>query len=128
MDISSTTNTKPEVKDHDYSLQAVPTTARKGFIAMFVIMVGFTFFSASMSVGGQLGIGLSMTQFILAMLCGNAILGIYTGFLGYIGSETGLTLDLMARRSFGKKGSFLPSALISFTQMGWFGVGLAMFS
>lgn len=117
-----------KVEDHDYSLQAVPSDARKGFFAMFVIMMGFTFFSASMSVGGQLGVGLTMTEFVLAMVCGNAILGVYTAFLGYIGSETGLTLDLMSRRSFGIKGSYIPSALISFTQMGWFGVGLAMFS
>ena len=35
---------------------------------------------------------------------------------------------MLAHRSFGKKGSWLPSAMISFTQMGWFGVGLAMFA
>lgn len=81
-----------------------------------------------MSVGGQLGVGLNLSSFIWAMILGNAILSVYTGLLGYIGCKTGLTLDLMARRSFGKKGSYLPSALISFTQMGWFGVGLAMFS
>lgn len=37
-------------------------------------------------------------------------------------------MDLLARRSFGTKGSFLPSAIISFTQIGWFGVGVAMFA
>ena len=70
---------------------------------MFMIMMGFTFFSASMSAGGQLGIGLNMTKFICALLIGNAILGVYTGILGYIGCKTGLTLDLMARHAFGKK-------------------------
>ena len=35
---------------------------------------------------------------------------------------------MLARRSFGTKGSWLPSAMISFTQIGWFGVGLAMFA
>lgn len=115
-------------KDIDFALQAVPSDQRKNFGSMFVIMMGFTFFSASMSVGGQLGVGLNLSSFIWAMILGNAILSVYTGLLGYIGCKTGLTLDLMARRSFGMKGSYLPSALISFTQMGWFGVGLAMFS
>ena len=55
-------------------------------------------------------------------------LGVYCGLLGYIGQRTGLTLDLLAHRSFGSKGSYLPSALISFTQIGWFGVGVAMFA
>jgi cytosine permease len=62
------------------------------------------------------------------MLLGNAFLGIYTGALAYIGQNTGLTLDLLARYSFGEKGSYLSSVLISFTQIGWFGVGVAMFA
>lgn len=123
-----TAQTSKKKVDHDYSLEAVPTTAKKGFLSMFVIMVGFTFFSASMSTGGQLGLGLTLGGFVAAMICGNAILGVYTGLLGYIGSKTGLTMDLLAHRSFGSKGSYIVSALISFTQMGWFGVGIAMFA
>lgn len=38
-----------EKVDADYSLEAVPESARKGFWNMFFVMVGFTFFSASMS-------------------------------------------------------------------------------
>ena len=59
---------------------------------MFMIMMGFTFFYASMSVGGQLGIGLNMTKFIWALLIGNAILGVYTGILGYMGCIPGFRL------------------------------------
>lgn len=114
--------------DSDYSLEAVPKAAKKGFWSMFVIMLGFTFFSASMSVGARLGNGLDLSGFIWAVLIGGAILGSYTGILAYIGSSTGLSLDLLAHKSFGSVGSFLPSALISFTQIGWFGVGVAMFA
>ena len=39
-----------------------------------------------------------------------------------------MSLDLLARKAFGVKGSYLPSAMISFTQIGWFGVGIAMFA
>ncbi len=104
-------NNQTNEKQQDYELQAVPDSVRKGFLPMFMIMMGFTFFSASMSVGGQLGIGLNMTKFIWALLIGNAILGAYTGILGYLGCKTGLTLDLMARHAFGKKGSWLCSAI-----------------
>ena len=41
------------VRDLDYSLGAVPESARKGFRAMFFVMLGFTFFSASMSEIGR---------------------------------------------------------------------------
>ena len=121
-------NTKDVVEDKDYSLERVPVTARKGFWPMFFIMLGFTFFSASMSVGAKLGIGLNLQGFLWAVLIGSIVLGAYTGVLGYIGSHTGMSLDLLAQHSFGKKGSYLPSALISFTQIGWFGVGAAMFA
>ena len=49
-----------EKVDADYSLEAVPESARKGFWNMFFVMVGFTFFSASMSVGAKLGNGLDL--------------------------------------------------------------------
>ncbi|SDY81053.1 cytosine permease [Proteiniborus ethanoligenes] len=114
--------------DTEHSLSAVDAASRQGFWAVLVVMVGFTFFSPSMTAGGNLGIGLNMKDFFLAMILGNAFLGIYTGALAYIGQSTGLTLDLLARYSFGEKGSYLSSVLISFTQIGWFGVGVAMFA
>lgn len=117
-----------KVVDSEHSLSAVDQGSRQGFFAVLVVMVGFTFFSPSMSAGGNLGIGLNMASFFIAMILGNAFLGLYTGVLAYIGQTTGLTLDLLARHSFGEKGSYLSSALISFTQIGWFGVGVAMFA
>ena len=114
--------------DDDYSLQEVPASARKGFWSMFVVMMGFTFFSASMSVGAKLGNGLDLSTFLWAVVIGGVILGAYTGALAYVGCDTGLTLDLLAQRSFGTAGSKLASVLIAFTQIGWFGVGVAMFA
>ena len=117
-----------EKKDVDYAEQAVPEEGRKGFVTMFMIMLGFTFFSASMWVGQEMAAGLDFWGFIKALLLGGAILGIYTGLLGYVGAETGLSLDLLSKRAFGEKGSYISSALTSFTQIGWFGVGIAMFA
>ena len=116
------------VVDSDYSLEAVPESARKGFWNMFFVMLGFTFFSASMSVGAKLGNGLDLSGFIWACVIGGVILSAYCGVLAYIGSKTGLNMDLLCRRAFGTKGSYLSSALLGFTQIGWFGVGIAMFS
>lgn len=115
-------------EDNNYSLGPVPDTARKGVASLTMVMLGLTFFSASMWTGGSLGTGLSFDDFFLAVLIGNLILGIYTSFLGYIGASTGLSTHLLARFSFGTKGSWLPSALLGGTQVGWFGVGVAMFA
>ena len=116
---------KPDV---DFTSSRVTPEGRKSNINMFMVMLGFTFFSASMWAGQNLAAGLDLKGFIFALILGGIILGAYTGSLGYIGAKTGLTLDMLAHRSFGRKGSWLPSAMISFTQIGWFGVGLAMFA
>lgn len=114
--------------DADYTTTKVGAQGRRGVMSMFMIMLGFTFFSASMWTGQKLASGLDFGGFMLALVLGGIILGAYTGALGYIGADSGLSLDLLAQRSFGVKGSWLPSAMIAFTQIGWFGVGIAMFA
>ena len=114
--------------DIDYAEKPVPQSERRSLATMFMIMLGFTFFSASMWVGQELADGLDFTGFVISLILGGVILGLYTGLLGYVGAKTGMSLDLLARKAFGIKGSYLPSAMISFTQIGWFGVGLAMFA
>jgi len=116
--------------DPEYSLEAVPASAseRRGFLTMFAIMVSFTFFAASMNFGATMGKNLNFNNFVLAILFGGIILSIYTGLLAFIGQRTGLSMDLLAQRAFGKVGSFLPSAMVSFTQIGWVGVGIGMFA
>ena len=59
-------------------------------------------------VGQEMAAGLDFWGFIKALLLGGAILG--------------------SKRAFGEKGSYISSALTSFTQIGWFGVGIAMFA
>ena len=113
--------------DSNYSQQPVPLAARKSALALSVVMLGLTFFPPAWT-GGTLGTGLSYDDFFLAVLLGNLMLGLYTAILGFIGARTGLSTHLLAHYSFGSKGSWLPSALLGGTQVGWFGVGVAMFA
>ena len=119
---------KTKNHDSDYALEHVHKKDKKGFFSMFVVMLGFTFFSASMLTGGNLGTGLPLKDFFIAVFIGNLILACYTGALAYIGADTGLSMHLLARYSFGEKGSYLASFVTSITQIGWFGVGIAMFA
>lgn len=115
-------------QDHDFSLEAIPVGSKRGFLSMLVVMLGFTFFSASMLSGGTLGTSLYIKDFLISVLVGNLILCVYTGLLAYIAGDTGLSTHLLARYSFGEKGSYLVSFLLGATQVGWFGVGVAMFA
>ena len=112
----------------EYEFGSVAAPDRRGFGPLLAVMLGFTFFSASMWAGATLGNGLRASTFLLAVLAGNLLLGAYTGLLAHIAAETGLSTHLLARRAFGLRGATLPSMLLGITQVGWFGVGVAMFA
>lgn len=120
--------TKEEHIEKDYAFERVPETSRIRFWPMLFIMLGFTFCSSSMTVGSKLGNGLDLSGYLLATIIGGVVLAAYTGTLGYIGSSSGLSFDHLAQRAFGISGSYLPSAMIAITQIGWFGVAVAMFA
>jgi len=122
------TTKNEKVKDVDFSTSAVPQSQRRSFLTMFMIMLGFTFFSASMWVGQQMADGLDFGGFLGALILGGIILSFYTGTLAYVAARTGMSMDLLAIKAFGEKGSYISSAMISLTQIGWFGVGVAMFA
>ena len=46
-------NTKDTTVDIDYADQAVPKEGRKGFLTMFMIMLGFTFFRQVCGLGSR---------------------------------------------------------------------------
>ncbi len=113
----------------DFALTPVPEAERRGFLSMSMVMLGFTFFAASMWTGGTLGMGFRLwPDLVGTVLAGNLILGVYGAFLGYAASSTNLSTHVLARRAFGVEGSKLPSLLLALTQIGWFGVGVAMFA
>lgn len=122
------TQVKEQKVSGEYEFTHVALHSRRGFWTMLVIMLGFSFFSASMWAGGRLGTALTAPMFLLSVLIGNLLLGLYTGSLAYVAAKTGLSTHLLAHYSFGQKGSYLPSFLLGFTQVGWFGVGVAMFA
>ncbi|MGM9985833.1 MAG: cytosine permease [Bacillaceae bacterium] len=117
-----------KIKDKDYAFQPVPAGERNSFYKMLVVMLGFTFFSASMWSGGSLGEGLTFKGLLGIILLGNLILGVFTGALSYIAAKTGLSTHLLAQYSFGKKGAYISSFMLGATQVGWFGVGVGMFA
>ena len=70
---------KKQKVDYDYTSSSVDSRGKKSTMSMFMVMLGFTFFSASMWAGQSLAQGLDFKGFIFALLLGGAILGAYTG-------------------------------------------------
>ena len=109
----------------DYPLSEVPASARKGLLSTSVVLLGFTFFTATMWAGGSLGQAFPIDQLLWVVLLGNLLLGIYAAALGYIACKSGLNAVLMGRFCFGEKGSKLSDFILGFTQIGWYAWGTA---
>lgn len=108
--------------DPDYPVTPVPAHARKSFFSLAVVLLGFTIFTPTMLAGAELGTAFSFWPLMLVIAGGSAILGVYVAAMGYVGARTGLTTVVMARYSFGNRGSKLASLLLGGTQIGWYGV------
>ncbi len=117
-----TTGTSGEVIDPDYPVTPVPAHARKSFVSLAIVLLGFTVFTPTMLAGAQLGSSFALGELIRVILLGSLILGTYVALLGWIGARTGLTTVVMARYVLGNRGSKLASILLGGTQIGWYGV------
>jgi len=108
--------------DLDYPVTPVPQHARKGFFSLMVVLLGFTIFTPTMLAGASLGKAFGLSELLVVIALGSAVLGVYVAVLGWIGARTGLTTVVMARYTLGYRGSKLASILLGGTQIGWYGV------
>lgn len=109
----------------DYPLTEVPQSDRKGLLSISVVLLGFTFFTATMWAGGNLAQSLPTSQLFGVILVGNLLLGIYASSLAYIACKTGLNAALIGRFCFGEIGCKLSDMILGFTQIGWYAWGTA---
>ncbi len=119
------TDTTSTAQEQDYPLSAVPETARKSLWSMGLVLLGFTFFTATMWAGGTVGTAFDFGTLMWVLLIGNLLLGVYAAVLGYIAARSGLNTALMSRYAFGEIGSKLSDFILGFTQIGWYAWGTA---
>lgn len=112
-------------RDNDFPLSEVPESNRKGIASMAVLLVGFTFYTATMWAGGNIGTAFQLNDLLLIIVVGNLILGIYAAALSLIAHKTGLNTVLLGRYCFGEYGSRLSDFVLGFTQIGWYAWGVA---
>ncbi|WP_339226622.1 cytosine permease [Oceanobacillus sp. FSL K6-2867] len=109
-----------EYVDVDYTLTHVPKNARKGWVPIFAVLLGFTFIVTTMAAGANLGTSMPLGDLITVLLIGNLILSTYVGVLCWISAKTGLNTILLARYTLGKFGSKWTSIILGGTQVFWY--------
>jgi len=112
-------------QEQDYPLSPVPMDQRRSIWSMGLVLLGFTFFTATMWAGGSIGVAFDFSTMLLVLAVGNLLLGSYAAILGYIAAKTGLNTALMSRFTFGELGSKLSDFILGFTQIGWYAWGTA---
>jgi len=113
-------------ESQDYPLSEVPMDARKSLWSLSIVLLGFTFFTATMWGGGKLGVAYKFWPDLVTIVAlGNFLLGIYVAILGYMAYKSGLNSVLMGRFGFGDYGSKWPDLVLGFTQIGWYAWGTA---
>ncbi|MGK0445745.1 MAG: cytosine permease [Bermanella sp.] len=120
--------TKTSAKEQDFPLTPVPMDQRKSVWSMGLVLLGFTFFTATMWAGGSIGVAFDFSTMLMVLLIGNLLLGTYAAILGYIAAKSGLNTALMSRFTFGEVGSKLSDFILGFTQIGWYAWGTATMS
>ena len=115
-------NVAVETAADEYSKTAVPSAARKSFLSVLVISLGYVFVVTSMQAGSSIGVGLSFNHMVWAVLVSSAILTVLSCIMGVIAAKSGLSFGLMARYSFGKVGTWVPVLIVAVTTIGWFSI------
>lgn len=115
----------PSAKEEDFPLSPVPVDQRKSIWSMGFILLGFTFFTATMWAGGRVGQAFDISTLLMVLIAGNLLLGLYAATLGYIAAQTGMNTALLSRLSFGEAGSKVTDLLLALTQIGWYAWGTA---
>ena len=124
--MSKKLNTNYKDESEDFPLSEVPNANRKGFWSLSTVLLGFTFFSATMWAGGNLGLSFKFfPDLIFLIVAGNILLGIYVAILSHIAYKSGLNTVLLSRYSLGEHGSRFSDVLLGLTQVCWYAWGTA---
>ena len=108
----------------DYPLEPVPMSARHSDVSLYFVLLGFTFFTATMFAGGKVGVAFPFwPDLLMVILAANLLLAGYASVLAVAAFRSGLSTTLMARYCFGEWGSRLSDVLLGFTQVGWYAWG-----
>lgn len=113
--------------ENEYTLSNVPNDARKPWLSIFIVLLGFTFLSTTMAAGATIGASFNFADLAKIMIVGNLILSIYAGVLCYIAAKTGLTSVLWVRYSLGRYGAKWAGILLGGTQVFWYAIQSAYF-
>lgn len=98
---------------YEHAFEKVPENKRKSLISLMIVLTGYPLTLLNFVYGGQVGVGLFLTDAIIVLVVGNAILLSVVILTGIIAYKTGLSTAFLSNRAFGKSGSHIFSLLLA---------------
>ncbi|HEY9759566.1 MAG TPA: cytosine permease [Oculatellaceae cyanobacterium] len=112
----------------DFSKSPVNDANLRPWWYLLIIEMGVMISIPIFVVGGQLGLGLTFRDLVIATFLGAGILGVIGGLTARLGAITRCSTALIARATFGRKGAACISLLLALGMTGWWGVQTEMFA
>lgn len=112
----------------DFSRTPVSGFNLRSWWYLLIIEMGVMISIPVFVLGGQLGLGLTLPELILATFSGAAILGVIGALTARLGVITRCSTALIARVTFGRKGAACIALLLAIGMTGWWGVQTEMFA
>ena len=110
------------------AFEAVPESKKKSLLSLTFVLAGYPIALSNFVIGGAVGVGMTFSNAIIALVIGNAVLMaivIGTGLMAY---KTGLSTAFLSRRVFGKSGSSIFSLLLALSAVTWISLNGDIFS
>ncbi len=117
-----------ELLHDDFSRLPVENVKLRPWWYLMIMEMGVMISIPVFLFGGQLGIGLRFDQLIPAAFCGAAIIAVPGMLTARLGAITRCSTPLIARLTFGNKGTIFITMVIAIAMTGWWGVQTEMFA
>lgn len=103
----------------EYVTSSVPDSKRKSLVSLTFVLAGYPIALSNFVIGGKVGVGLTFSEAISALLAGNAFLILIVILTGLLAFRTGLSTSFLSRRVFGIAGSSIFSVLLALSAVTW---------
>lgn len=113
--------------ENDNATCRVPDNQRKNFFSVAFVAAGYCICMSGLYTGAAIASGMDFKTAVIAVLIGNVILSLYGGLVGAAGAREGVASAMLARHSFGRKGSIIVGILLAVVMLGWYAVQVGFF-
>ena len=112
---------------NDYADSVVPAHARRPWVNILFVWLGFIIVVGIMAVGGGMAPQMTAKDFFTAIIVGNIVLGAFALISGYVGADSGKTFNQLMSQVFEGFSWRIVSLYVPIILIGWFGVEAAIF-